>query len=177
MESVEIGEIEGQYVLAGAEVTAKRIYQNGEYTQTTTTVERDNIDLDPDFESVSDAFTLDAPNGTRVVFVDDAAMQGLDWMWQDGRVVPNHSEEVIRQIETEASRILEAGEFEPAQAIERASTTSAKLGGIAASTPHSRAWVERFRWIGGLIVGGAALALLGRIVLTRRSLQNPIVRE
>ncbi len=74
-----------------------------------------NVVWNPDFESMG-AFKMDkVPDGTPVIYrVNDLHKTGVEFHWQDGKIVPNVDEEVIEQIDRITEEIMAKDEVPPA---------------------------------------------------------------
>jgi hypothetical protein len=99
LDSVKIEKVGDVFLPTQGVITITRIYSNGEKVINRKTYKRTNIDLNPDFEAIPEAFVLDVPDGTRVV---DMEAPSIKYIWQNGKVVHADDptfEEIDRMVE------------------------------------------------------------------------------
>jgi hypothetical protein len=86
-DSVNLRNIDGFFLPDGGKITVYRKYSNGEEMIKRSTFRILEIDFNPDFENIEDAFVLDIPNGTRI-FDIDFTNQPPRYVWNDGKLAP-----------------------------------------------------------------------------------------
>jgi hypothetical protein len=69
---------------------------------------RSEIEFNPDFEKAG-AFDFDLPNGTIVYPYAGGPIDGIEYLWQDGRIVVNVDEVIVEQIDKMTEEILAEG--------------------------------------------------------------------
>jgi len=85
LDSVEIENIDGIFIPTAGVVNRTCLYSNGEKVTRRNEYKYFDIDLNPDFSVVPEAFVLDIPDGTRVY---DLEFPEGRFKWQDGKVIP-----------------------------------------------------------------------------------------
>ncbi|MBN2589485.1 MAG: hypothetical protein JXA96_06465 [Sedimentisphaerales bacterium] len=83
---VEIKKLGGVFVPVIGKLNLVTTYSNGEQRIVTQEYKRFDIDLNPDFSKYPDAFVLDVPDGTSVVYDQDLYSK-IKYEWRDGQVV------------------------------------------------------------------------------------------
>jgi hypothetical protein len=111
-DSVNLRNIDGIFLPDGGKITHYRKYSNGEEMVRRSTFRILEIDFNPDFEKVEDAFVPDIPNGTRV-FDTNFPNQHPLYVWNDGKLVPNVEDLVIEQLDEAVREIKEEGDVPP----------------------------------------------------------------
>jgi hypothetical protein len=86
-DSVNFRKIDGFFLPDEGKTTMYRKYSNGEDMIHRKTFRILEIDFNPDFEKIEDAFVPDIPNGTRI-FDTDFPNQPPRYVWKYGKLVP-----------------------------------------------------------------------------------------
>jgi hypothetical protein len=111
-DSVNLRNVDGFFLPDGGKATVYRKYSNGEEMIQRNTFRILEIDFNPDFEKIEDAFVPGIPNGTRVFDMDFPNQHPL-YVWNDGKLVPNVEDLVIEQLDEAVQEIKEKGDVPP----------------------------------------------------------------
>jgi hypothetical protein len=86
--------IGGRPFLTGCQTVATVTLQSGEVRQTTSSIQRDDIDFNPQFGP--EAFKISAPAGTPVSVVGNVS--GIAYEWRDGKVMAAYDPRLVADI-------------------------------------------------------------------------------
>lgn len=137
LHSAQVERVGDVFVPVAGELSYTSYLEDGEKHVQRYTVERNDIDLNPDFEALG-AFVLGVPNGTRVLRDD---FPGISWEWQDGKVVPSVSASDVDVIDKQISQLRDK-EVKPT---EKGPIAGASLNReVVSAEPRSASKVLRF---------------------------------
>ena len=153
-----ISQVNGVYLPQSATVDEQVSYASGKHVAVHARHTRSDFSLSPDFDSLR-AFHLEVPNGTEVAYLDERDIAGLRFQWQDGRVVPLVSTEVIGAIQRDLPELADVAKSKEAG---RSETPPAE----APVTPRS---APRTRWHYAYLVGTSLLLCAACLLLRRFS--------
>lgn len=97
IDDVTIEEFDGHYFATAGTLTRTDLYADGTVSQDRKTVQRSNIQLNPDFSALG-AFEIDFPEGSRVTywFGEDGR---LFCVWRNNQLLPRVDLDAIAQID------------------------------------------------------------------------------
>lgn len=105
VESIEIEKVGEVFVPVSAKITNHVEYENGQFTEVTTTCKRTDIDFNSDFEAMMEAFLANIPNGTRVFFLDERGISGVRYEWFNGKVRSKVDEVFLDDLDNEIEQL------------------------------------------------------------------------
>jgi len=86
VDSIKIEKSGEVFVPVSAKVVEHMDYENGQFTEWISTYRRTNINFNPDFDAMMEAFLADIPEGTPVFFQDERGLSGVRYEWFNGKV-------------------------------------------------------------------------------------------
>lgn len=105
VESIEIEKVGEVFVLVSAKITDHAEYENGQFTEVTTTCKRTDIDFNSDFEAMMEAFLSNIPDGTRVSFLDGRGISGVRYEWFNGKVRSKVDENFLADLDSKIEQL------------------------------------------------------------------------
>jgi len=161
LDSVRFTEVNGILIPSAGTITAVTTFADGRQVSVVSDIERTEIDLNPDFEALG-AFSLDVPNGTRIL---DNVFAGIPSKWKNGKIVPIVDTQAIQEMDVSIQALAGMSEEEVQE-----STKPAEETGTSGQIPIAFTRRGGFVIIGlfGAAVLLGALPVLSRIRRSRR---------
>ena len=105
LENVRFEKVDGVWRPMEADYEFKKIYAGGRVVTVHKHHKRTSIDLHPDFDAER-AFIPDIPDGTKV-YVE--GVHGIQYIWQDGKLIPDIDKAVIDELDKMTEEIMAEG--------------------------------------------------------------------
>ena len=153
LKDVKILKIEGNYIPVAGTLIRTNTYDNGKINRVQYTTNREDIQLNPDFDKLG-AFVMDGiPNGTRVY---NQEMQGIRYIWQDGKAIIDENKEIIEDM-NKAINVEIASNKTPSP--DKTNATTKNTRATAEEKSSNIAIIQKRNWISNKLFLGILLML------------------
>lgn len=103
LNDIKLQEINGRWLPVEGKYYTKQTYKNGNYNETWYETKREALDLNPDLKKLN-AFVPKIDNGVPVLYTHKTNI--VDYMWQDGKVVPKLDTAVMDNMDNMLDTVL-----------------------------------------------------------------------